>query len=154
MNENPEVTRWFDELEHPLKDLILAVRATFLEADERVSETIKWKSPTYMYGGNLASIDPKAKMHVAVLFHRGAESQATTRSSKARADWRDTPASTISHPLSRAGNSWRQSLAPGATPERSSRTNRSRRAMGHLPDGQPRPRCRTCLGAGSNSSCG
>ena len=73
MNENPEVTRWFDELEHPLKDVILAVRATFLEADERVSETIKWKSPTFVYEGNLASIDPKAKKHVAVLFHRGAE---------------------------------------------------------------------------------
>jgi hypothetical protein len=26
-----------------------------------------------MYEGNLASIDPKAKKHAAVLFHRGAE---------------------------------------------------------------------------------
>jgi hypothetical protein len=26
-----------------------------------------------MYEGNLASIDPKAKKHVSVLFHRGAE---------------------------------------------------------------------------------
>jgi len=73
MNENPEVSAWLAELEHPLMDVILAVRTVFLEADERIAETIKWKSPTFMYEGNLASIDPKAKKHVAVLFHRGAE---------------------------------------------------------------------------------
>ena len=73
MNENPEVSAWLAELEHPLMDVILAVRTVFLEADERITETIKWKSPTFMYEGNLASIDPKAKKHVAVLFHRGAE---------------------------------------------------------------------------------
>ena len=73
MNENPEVSSWLAQLEHPLKDVILAVRAVFLEADDRITETIKWKSPTFMYEGNLASIDTKAKKHVAVLFHRGAE---------------------------------------------------------------------------------
>jgi hypothetical protein len=73
MNENPEVSTWLADLEHPLKEVILAVRAVFLDADERITETIKWKSPTFMYQGNLASIDPKAKKHVAVLFHRGAE---------------------------------------------------------------------------------
>jgi len=49
------------------------VRHVFLEADERITETIKWQSPTFMFKGNLASIDPKARRHVAVLFHRGAE---------------------------------------------------------------------------------
>jgi hypothetical protein len=73
MNENPEVSAWMAALEHPLRDVILEVRNVFLEADERITETIKWKSPTFMYEGNLASIDPKAKKHVAVLFHRGAE---------------------------------------------------------------------------------
>ncbi len=73
MHENPEVSAWLADLDHPLKDVILAVRAVFLEADERITETIKWKSPTFTYEGNLASIDPKARKHVAVLFHRGAE---------------------------------------------------------------------------------
>jgi hypothetical protein len=73
MNENPEVTSWFNELEHPLKDVIVAVREVFLHADDRITECIKWRSPTFMYEGNLASIDPKARKHVAVLFHRGAE---------------------------------------------------------------------------------
>ena len=73
MNENPDVSAWLAELDHPLEDVTLAVRTVFLEADDRISETIKWKSPTFMYEGNLASIDPKARKHVAVLFHRGAE---------------------------------------------------------------------------------
>ena len=63
---------FLDALDHPLKDAILAVRATILEADERMTEAIKWKSPTFVYKGNLASIDPKARKHVTVLFHTGA----------------------------------------------------------------------------------
>jgi hypothetical protein len=31
MNENPEVSTWLDELEHPLKAVVLAVRRVFLE---------------------------------------------------------------------------------------------------------------------------
>ena len=73
MNENLEVSAWLAELDHPLKEVIEAVRTAFLDADERIAETIKWKSPTFMYEGNLASSGPKAKKHAAVLFHRGAE---------------------------------------------------------------------------------
>jgi hypothetical protein len=73
MSENPEVSAWLEDLDHPLKEVILAVRSVFLEADGRISETVTWKSPTCTYKGNLDSIDPKARKHVAVLFHRGAE---------------------------------------------------------------------------------
>ena len=72
MNENPEVSTWLAELEHPLKDVILAVRAVFLGADERITETIKWKSPTFMYEGNMASFNPRTKAHVSLMFHTGA----------------------------------------------------------------------------------
>jgi hypothetical protein len=72
VNENPAVVAFLAALKHPLKDAILVVRATILEADDRMTESIKWKSPTFEYKGNLASIDPKAKKHVTVLFHTGA----------------------------------------------------------------------------------
>lgn len=70
---NREVDRWFEELEHPLKKEMLRVREIILECDPRVEETIKWKSPTFMFEGNIASIDPKAKKHVTLLFHQGAK---------------------------------------------------------------------------------
>jgi hypothetical protein len=37
-----------------------------------MSETIKWKSPTFMYQGNLASFNPRTKAHVSLMFHTGA----------------------------------------------------------------------------------
>jgi hypothetical protein len=72
MPRNPEVEAWFEELDHPLKGAMLQVRKTILGADRRITETIKWKSPTFVFEGNIASIEPRAKKHVSVLFHQGA----------------------------------------------------------------------------------
>ena len=47
-------------------------RRLILEADPRVTESIKWKTPTFTYRGNLVSFNP-AKNLVSLLFHRGAE---------------------------------------------------------------------------------
>jgi hypothetical protein len=69
---NPEVEAWFRELDHPLKDAMLRVRKIVLATDKRVTEAIKWKSPTFMFEGNLASIDPRSKKHVNLMFHKGA----------------------------------------------------------------------------------
>jgi len=68
-----EVDRWFAETEHPQKGLMEAVREAILDADDRVAETIKWKTPTFMYRGNIASFNPQAKRFVSLMFHRGAE---------------------------------------------------------------------------------
>lgn len=73
MATSTEVDAFFDELDHPLKDVMQAVRRAVLDADERMSETIKWKSPTFMYEGNLASINPRAKAHISLMFHTGAQ---------------------------------------------------------------------------------
>ena len=69
---NPEVDAYLEDLNHPLKDVMQAVRTAILDADERMTETIKWKSPTFVYEGNLASINPRAKAHISLMFHTGA----------------------------------------------------------------------------------
>jgi hypothetical protein len=66
------VQAWFDALEHPLKDAMLQVRSAILGVDDRIGEAIKWKSPTFVFRGNIASIDPRAKKHVNLMFHQGA----------------------------------------------------------------------------------
>jgi hypothetical protein len=71
MNTNPEVDAWFDDYENPQKDAVLRVRELIL-TDGRMTETIKWKSPTFMYKGNMASFNPRAKTHVSLMFHTGA----------------------------------------------------------------------------------
>ena len=71
MSRNPDVDAWFADYEHPAKDAMLRVRDIVLE-DDRMTETIKWKSPTFMYEGNLASFNPRTKAHVSLMFHTGA----------------------------------------------------------------------------------
>lgn len=66
-----EVDEWFAEYEHPAKEAMLAVRAIIMN-DDRITETIKWKSPTFMYEGNMASFNPRTKSHVSLMFHTGA----------------------------------------------------------------------------------
>jgi hypothetical protein len=73
MTRSPDVDAWFAASAHPMREVMEAVREVILGADARVTETIKWKTPTFMYKGNIASINPAAKRFTSVLFHRGAE---------------------------------------------------------------------------------
>ena len=66
-----EVDTWFAEYEHPLKDAMQLVREIIM-SDSRMTETIKWKSPTFMHEGNMASFNPRTKAHVSLMFHTGA----------------------------------------------------------------------------------
>lgn len=72
MNTSREVDAWFDRYDNPQKDLVGAVRRVILAAEDRVTETIKWQAPTFVYRGNIASFYPKSKTHVSLLFHTGA----------------------------------------------------------------------------------
>ncbi len=71
MSTNPEVDQFLQDLDHPLKDEMQAVREIILKADERMSETIKWGGPTFMYKGNMATINPRAKKFVNLFFQTG-----------------------------------------------------------------------------------
>ncbi len=73
MGRAAEVDAWFEALDHPLKGVMLQVRREILASDRRVGECIKWKSPTFTYEGNIASIDPRSKAHVQLMFHQGAK---------------------------------------------------------------------------------
>ena len=67
-----EVDDWFAERQHLLTEAMQLARMLILDADSRVSESIKWKTPTFFYNGNIVSFNPSAKF-VSLLFHRGSE---------------------------------------------------------------------------------
>lgn len=69
---NAEVDQWFEERGHPLDAAMRRVRDIILDADDRVTESIKWKTPTFDYRGNIVSFNP-SKRFVSLMFHRGAE---------------------------------------------------------------------------------
>ena len=71
-NRDPDVDDWFASYENPQKELVQAVREAILDADPRVTEAIKWKAPTFMFKGNIASFYPKTKTHASLMFHTGA----------------------------------------------------------------------------------
>jgi hypothetical protein len=69
---NPEVDAWLERYENPLKPLVMRVREIILAADPRITEVVKWSTPTFTYRGNLASFQPRAKQLVSLLVHTGA----------------------------------------------------------------------------------
>lgn len=71
MNKNSAVDEWFTTYDNPMKELVQAIRETILAADPRIEEAIKWKAPTFVYRGNLASFFPKSKKHASLMFHTG-----------------------------------------------------------------------------------
>ena len=76
MNPNPDVTRFLDQLGHPLRKKIELLRATLLAADETVGENIKWNGPNYTLAGEdriTMKIQPP-KM-IQLIFHRGTKKQ-------------------------------------------------------------------------------
>jgi hypothetical protein len=72
MTRNPGVDRWLDDSAHPLDATMRRAREIIVEADGRVTESIKWKTPTFAFKGNIASFNP-SKNVVSIMFHRGSE---------------------------------------------------------------------------------
>ena len=73
MQDNSEVNEWFLKLEHPQKETMQAIRIVVLGADARMSECIKWSSPTFVYKADMASLQPNAKKFASLMFHKGAQ---------------------------------------------------------------------------------
>ena len=73
MNTRPQVDEFLSKLDHPLKAEIQAVREIILATDERMTETVKWGGPTFMFKGNMATINVKSKKFVNLFFQTGAQ---------------------------------------------------------------------------------
>ena len=72
MNRNPNVDKYMQTLENPLKELWEQLRTIILKVDPAMEEDIKWGAPTFIYKGNLATFNPRAKAFVNLTFHTGA----------------------------------------------------------------------------------
>jgi hypothetical protein len=72
MPRNPEVDAWLEAYANPKKAVVERVRQVILDADPRITESVKWSTPTFSYRGNLVSFQPRATRFVSLLFHEGA----------------------------------------------------------------------------------
>ena len=71
-SRNEDVDAWLERYDNPLKPVVERTRDIILGADDRIGEVIKWSTPTFVYRGNLASFQPRAKQFASLLFHTGA----------------------------------------------------------------------------------
>ena len=67
------VNVYMERLEHSLKPVIVAIRQTILEADQGITEGIKWNSPSFYCYGWFATFHLRAKNGVQVVLHHGAK---------------------------------------------------------------------------------
>jgi hypothetical protein len=72
MQRNPDVDAWFETYANPQKAVVDRVRQIILDAHPRITESVKWSTPTFSYRGNLVSFQPRATKFVSLLFHEGA----------------------------------------------------------------------------------
>ncbi|MCG5214312.1 DUF1801 domain-containing protein [Streptosporangium sp. KLBMP 9127] len=71
MTETKKVNEFLGKLEHPMKAEIAAVRDIFVKASSKIEEDIKWGGPSFFYKEDLASLNPRVKNYVPVIFHKG-----------------------------------------------------------------------------------
>lgn len=72
-NGTKEVDEFMTGLEHPLKAEFEALRAIIIGADKRITESIKWKAPSFYFTNYFATINLRSRQNVQVIFHRGAK---------------------------------------------------------------------------------
>ncbi|MEQ9443377.1 MAG: DUF1801 domain-containing protein [Cyclobacteriaceae bacterium] len=69
---NPEVTKFLDNLAHPLRPEIEALRKGILNANSELSENIKWNGPNYAYRGvDCITMKIQPPRQIQLIFHRG-----------------------------------------------------------------------------------
>ncbi len=72
MARPPTVTEYMDRLEHPLRDVVDALRALIHDVDPAITEEIKWNAPSFSYKGYLVTFNLHRPEEVLLVFHDGA----------------------------------------------------------------------------------
>lgn len=74
LNRNPGVDSFLESLDHPLKPVIESLRLAVLDADEAITERIKWKAPSFCFDSvDRVTFNLRPLNHVQLIFHRGAK---------------------------------------------------------------------------------
>jgi hypothetical protein len=72
VNQTEKVNEFMEELDHPFKAEVQAVREIIKNVHPDITEEIKWKAPSFSYKGYMATFNLWAKQHVHLIFHNGA----------------------------------------------------------------------------------
>ena len=72
-NDGSAVASYMQEIDHPFKAEMEAVRAIILGVSDKISERIKWNAPSFFYKEDLGAFNPRATeyAHLILLFPGG-----------------------------------------------------------------------------------
>ena len=78
--ENSEGTKqvevFLDQLEHPMKPEVIALRATILNAQPELTEQIKWNAPSFCFQGqDRITFNLSGKGIIRLIFHAGVKTK-------------------------------------------------------------------------------
>ena len=68
MNRDPAVDQWLDAADGPPAEMMRRARDIILGADGRVTESIKWKTPTFAYQLYRLSFKPSVGLTALTIF--------------------------------------------------------------------------------------
>lgn len=75
--ESPAVVAFLRELDHPLKEAIVALRQIILGVSPAIREEIKWNAPSFRTTEHFATFNLRAKDRVRLILHLGAKVKDT-----------------------------------------------------------------------------
>lgn len=72
-NDGGKVNEFMDKLEHPFKAEMEAVRTIIKNANNKISERIKWNAASFYYKQDIAAFHPRAQkfVHLVFIFPKG-----------------------------------------------------------------------------------
>lgn len=117
-HDNPAaVDQLLDALDHPLKSVVIAIRALILDAAKDVTEGVKWNSSSFYCHGWFATVNIRPKQVVTLVLHHGAKSASADALPDKIDDpagllhWHSPDRASITFPTAEAFNQRRKSLS-------------------------------------------
>src|SRR5687768_8656532 len=68
-DDGDKVITYMENLDHPLKAEIEAVRNIIKGANSKIGERIKWNVPSYYFQEDIVTFNPRTDKHVHLVFH-------------------------------------------------------------------------------------
>lgn len=69
ITDNEIVSKYMQDFEHLLKTEIEELRKIIMEANNKISERIKWNAPSYYYIDDFLTFNPRMTDKVHLIFH-------------------------------------------------------------------------------------
>ena len=69
LSETDKVNAYMQNLQHPLVDVVKALRQIILSTDKEIGEEVKWNAPAFFYTGVMKPFNPKEYKRYMVVFN-------------------------------------------------------------------------------------